>query len=151
MCPNTELFLVRIFLHSHRIRRFTPQIHVFSANTGKYGPEITPYLDTFRAFLSVTASDERNDIRQGKIKQYPNKNIYKNDFILDFQELTPYFSKFSKCLQTNLFSCYRRIVQNNYFYNEIHWSSMVTTTATECYSCPQPLVIFRILDHRHQS
>ena len=84
MCPNTELFLVRIFLHSHRIRRFTPQIHVFSANTGKYGPEITPYLDTFRAFLSVTASDERNDIRQGKIKQYPNKNIYKNDFILDF-------------------------------------------------------------------
>ena len=34
MCPNTELFLVRIFLYS---------------NTGKYRPEITPYLDNFPA------------------------------------------------------------------------------------------------------
>ena len=38
-CPNTELFLVRIFLYSDWIRRFT----------GKYGPEIIPYLDTFYA------------------------------------------------------------------------------------------------------
>ena len=32
------------------IRRDT-EIHlsVFSPNTGKYGPEITPYLDTFHA------------------------------------------------------------------------------------------------------
>ena len=28
------------------LRRFIP---VFSPNTGKYGPEITPYLDTFHA------------------------------------------------------------------------------------------------------
>ena len=35
-CPNTELFLVQY--HS-----------VFSPNTGKYGPEITPYLDNFNA------------------------------------------------------------------------------------------------------
>ena len=34
-CPNTELFLVRIFPHSE--------------NGGKYGPEITSYLDTFHA------------------------------------------------------------------------------------------------------
>ena len=34
-CPNAELFLVRIFLS------------VFSPNTRKYGPEITPYFDTF--------------------------------------------------------------------------------------------------------
>ena len=34
-CPNTELFLVRIFPHSE--------------NGGKYGPEITLYLDTFHA------------------------------------------------------------------------------------------------------
>ena len=33
MCPNTELFLVRIF---------------FRLNTGKYGPEITPHFDTSR-------------------------------------------------------------------------------------------------------
>ena len=46
-CPNTELFLVSIFLYSDWIRRFTPKISVFSLNTGKYGLEITPYLDTF--------------------------------------------------------------------------------------------------------
>ena len=40
-CPNTEFFLVRIFLYSDRI----------SPNTGKYGPEKTPYLDTFNAVL----------------------------------------------------------------------------------------------------
>ena len=39
MCPNTKLFLVRIF----------PYFSVFSPNTGKYGPEITPYLDNFHA------------------------------------------------------------------------------------------------------
>ena len=27
---------------------------VFSPNTGKYGPEITPYLDTFHAVLEIT-------------------------------------------------------------------------------------------------
>ena len=47
--PNTELFLACIFLYSDWIRRFTPQIFVFSPNTGKYGPEIIPYLDTFHA------------------------------------------------------------------------------------------------------
>ena len=26
-----------------------PYFPVFSSNTGKYGPEITPYLDTFHA------------------------------------------------------------------------------------------------------
>ena len=34
-CPNTELLLVRIFARSDR------------TNAGKYGPEKTPYLDTF--------------------------------------------------------------------------------------------------------
>ena len=37
-CPNTGLFLVRIFLYWG---------WKYSPNTGKYGPEITPYLDTF--------------------------------------------------------------------------------------------------------
>ena len=41
-CPNTELFLVRIFLYSD---------WMFSPNTKKYGPEITPYLDTFHAVI----------------------------------------------------------------------------------------------------
>ena len=34
-----------------------PHFPVFGLNTGKYGPEITPYLDTFRAVaVSVAAS-----------------------------------------------------------------------------------------------
>ena len=44
-CPNTEFFLVRIFPHSDWIRRDT----VFSPNVGKYGPQKTPYFDTFHA------------------------------------------------------------------------------------------------------
>ena len=36
-CPNTELFLVRIFLYSDWIRRDTPYLSVFSQNAGKYG------------------------------------------------------------------------------------------------------------------
>ena len=47
-CPNTELFLVRIFPHSDWIRRDV-YLSVFSPNAGKYGPEITPYLGTFHA------------------------------------------------------------------------------------------------------
>ena len=46
-CPNTEFWLIRIFVHSDRIQRFTEKISVFSLNAGKYGPEETPYLDTF--------------------------------------------------------------------------------------------------------
>ena len=42
--PNTKLFPVRIFLYSDTIRRFNPQISVFSPNTRKYGQEIAPYL-----------------------------------------------------------------------------------------------------------
>ena len=46
-CPKAEFFLVRIFPHSDWIRRFTPLISVFSPNAGKYGPEKTPYFNTF--------------------------------------------------------------------------------------------------------
>ena len=50
-CPNTELFLVRIFLHSDQIRKDMEHISATSPNVRKYGPEITPYLDTFHAVL----------------------------------------------------------------------------------------------------
>ena len=36
-CPNTEFLLARI-----------------QSNTGKYGPEKTPYLGTFHAVLGMT-------------------------------------------------------------------------------------------------
>ena len=45
-CPNADLFLLSIFLYSD-------WISVFSPNTGKYGPEITPYLHTFHAVTWV--------------------------------------------------------------------------------------------------
>ena len=48
-CPNTELFLVLIFLYSDRIRRNMEDLSLFSQNTGNYGPEVTPYLDAFHA------------------------------------------------------------------------------------------------------
>ena len=51
-CSNTEFFLVSIFLHSDWIRRDTEYLPLFSPNVGKYGPEKTPYLDTFHV-LSV--------------------------------------------------------------------------------------------------
>ena len=52
-CPNTEYFLVRILPHSDWIRRDTSYLSVFSPNAGKYGPENTPYLDTFHAVKNV--------------------------------------------------------------------------------------------------
>ena len=53
-CPNTELFLIRIFLYSDWIRRFTSIYSAVSTITGKYGPEITPYLDTFHAVITLS-------------------------------------------------------------------------------------------------
>ena len=53
-CPNTKFFWSVFFLYSDWIRRFTEQISVFSPNTGKYGQEKTPYLDTFHAVFDVT-------------------------------------------------------------------------------------------------
>ena len=47
------VFLVRIFPHSDWIRRDTSYCSVFSPNTGKYGPEKTPYLDPFHAVMIV--------------------------------------------------------------------------------------------------
>ena len=52
-CPNTEFFLVHTFPRSDRIRRDTEYLSVFSPNVGKYGPELTPYLDTFHAAKTI--------------------------------------------------------------------------------------------------
>ena len=52
-CPNAEFFLDDIFPHSDWIRRFTEYLSVFTPNAGKYGPEKTPYLDTFYAVSAL--------------------------------------------------------------------------------------------------
>ena len=51
MCPNTEFFLVHIFPHLDWIWGDTKYLSVFSMNAGKYGPEKTPYLDTFHVVV----------------------------------------------------------------------------------------------------
>ena len=38
----------------------SPYIPVFGLNTGKYGPEITAYLDTFHAVYTITGSFQRH-------------------------------------------------------------------------------------------
>ena len=55
-----EFFLVRIFLYLDRIRRFTEKNSIFSPNTGKYGPEKTPYLDTFLAVNTIGIMNIKN-------------------------------------------------------------------------------------------
>ena len=47
-CPNTEFFLLRVFLCSGTEYGDL----LFSPNNGKYGPEKNPYLDTFHAVES---------------------------------------------------------------------------------------------------
>ena len=41
------------FQYSIWIRRDTEYLFVLSSNTGKYGLELTPYLDTFHAVISI--------------------------------------------------------------------------------------------------
>ena len=72
-CPNTKFFVVRIFPHldcPHLdcTRRDTPYLSVFSPNAGKYGPEKTPYLDTFQGmtFLEKTTGAKRPRPRMSK-------------------------------------------------------------------------------------
>ena len=44
-CPNTDLYLV----------------FYFGLNTGKYGPEKTPHLDTFQAVLTAVKNKQKED------------------------------------------------------------------------------------------
>ena len=45
--------MVLVYPHSDSIRRDTlnAYLSVFSPNAGKYGPEKTPYLDTFHGVI----------------------------------------------------------------------------------------------------
>ena len=74
MSPSTEFFLIRVFPHSERIRRDTKYLSVFSSNAGKYGPEKTPYLDTFQAAYVV---DFHNSVALNSTKGFQEAKIYK--------------------------------------------------------------------------
>ena len=46
-CPNTEFFLVRIFVHSDWRRRHAKYLSIFSPNVQKYGHEKNPVFGHF--------------------------------------------------------------------------------------------------------
>ena len=68
-----EFFLVRVFPHSDGIRRDTKYLSVFSTNAGKYGPETTPYLDTFHAV-------KRLDYQKQLLKDVLHKSCFETFF-----------------------------------------------------------------------
>ena len=91
MRPNTEFFRVRIFQHLDRIRRDTKYLFIFSPNAGNYGPEKTPYLDTFHA-VKIT---QRRPILQYSFSHFPlNLEIQLLAFIVcsnDINNSTTFF------------------------------------------------------------
>ena len=88
MIKNTHFFAL-IVSYLQRL-----EIYVFSPNTGKYGPENTPYLDTFHAVLVSVLTDVDKQyfyvmlMRNTRVKYFTAQEM--KIFIKDF---------FSKCNQ----------------------------------------------------
>ena len=78
-CPNTALFLVRIFLYS--------DFSVFRPNTGKYRPEITPHLDTFQVVLVITVGNIKKKLPK-KGNQPKGKKNWTISFLIDSKTST---------------------------------------------------------------
>ena len=47
-----------------------PYFAVFNPNTGKYGPEVTPYLDTFHAVTDSVKLNAKFDISYRCVMKY---------------------------------------------------------------------------------
>ena len=74
-----KIFLVRILSDSDWIRRDTPYLSVFSPNAEKYGPEKTPYFDTFHAVILFAISHMLSEIKYFLFLFTPLFNLnYKN-------------------------------------------------------------------------
>ena len=85
-----KMFKYRVFSgpyfpHSDWIQRNKPYLSVFSLNAGKYGPEKTPYLDTFHAVLCLVPTKNLKKSHKMLISlstanvQLQLKSIYKNN------------------------------------------------------------------------
>ena len=102
-CPNTELFLVRIYTYLDWIRRYTEYLSVFSPNVGKYGPEKTPYLDTFQTV--------RNFLEHAFFSSwYPSQKflfmIQEIDFHFRFKKFLHHSKKgFQSWFKENILTC----------------------------------------------
>ena len=102
-CPNAEYILVRVLSHLDWIRRDKEYLSVICPNAGKYGPEKTPYLDTFHSvfvtfyktkqigakairdlnflvLLRLNSSEWIDDWWIATPVKYQTKNIYKSRF-----------------------------------------------------------------------
>ena len=107
-CPKKEFFLVRIFPHSNWIRRDTLYHSVFSPNAVKYGPEKTPYLDTFHTVAGTARTSER-ELRKNKLQlqAYFVSNTFISNARLKLAENQA--SKLSNTLWLNC--CYLKIIR----------------------------------------
>ena len=105
---NWEFFLVRIFLLSDWIRRDTVYLSVFSLKAGKYGPEKTPYLDTFYE-VGKTQQHYHGDI---SLVSYPHALASVILYGQCHYQKIKFFIKdfFSKCDQSD--KCFPRIWSN---------------------------------------
>ena len=61
---NMEFFLVRIFPYLDGIRGDTEYFSVFSPNVRKYGPEKTPYFDTFHTVVIQNTRKYSSELKQ---------------------------------------------------------------------------------------
>ena len=65
-----------------------PYFPIFGLNTGKYGPEITPYLDTFHAvkagnFEMGQLDDSCNSISVKQVSHIKRSSPLKRNFLKD--------------------------------------------------------------------
>ena len=78
-CPNTEVF-------------FGPYFPVFSPNTGKYGPEKTPYLDTFHAVKGLRVTKIVKQIKsEGVRDKLGARNCFQRQSFTKYLRYTPVF------------------------------------------------------------
>ena len=119
-CPNTEFFLVRIFPHSEWIRKDTNYLSVFTLNVGKYGPEKTPFLDTFHAVnpppITILESESAADVSWEWLKFLERPvNILKKESTVEV--LLGDFQNFSEQLfffETLIDGCFFKMWMNEY-------------------------------------
>ena len=58
------------------MRRDTPYISMFSPNAGQYGPEKTPYLDTFHSEINKSCSDTMISRKDNGIENLVHKTVF---------------------------------------------------------------------------
>ena len=114
--PNTEFFLVCIFLYSNWIRRFTPYISVFSPNPGIYGPKKKGDLNNFHVVITTrkyqssiihelwekNVNNARTKFRFPSYKLYKATKFYIKDFFRKCDQIRRKLQIWSNLLKKSL-------------------------------------------------